>query len=223
MQQVGKRRHLLRDIAGLISLEESYWKQRSRVLWLTSRRKKKNTIKQIKDESGNEFKGDKMVGEGGVAVHYFEDLFKSYNPSLIDQVMLDFDERVTEKMNEGLQAQYTEEEVRKGLNQMHPIKAPGPYGMCPMFFFQYYWHIVGSSVLAMVLGILRGNSIPPYLNRTFITLIPKKSNYEYKREYKPISLCHVVYKLVSKVLANRLKTFLNKIVSVNQSASLQGA
>lgn len=101
------------------------------------------------------------------------------------------------------------------------LKARGPDGMCPMFS-QSYLHIVGASVSYMVLRILKGGPIPSHLNRTFITLIPTKSNTEYMMDSRPISLCNVVYKLVSKVLANRLKSFLDKIVSVNQSAFAPG-
>ena len=99
----------------------------------------------------------------------------------------------------------------------HTLSAPGPDGMCPMFF-QTYWHIVGHSVTDTVLGILRGAPIPKFLNRTFIALIPKKKKADCMSDFRPISLCNVIYKLVSKVLANRLKSFLDKIVAVNQSA-----
>ena len=128
---------------------------------------------------------------------------------------------MSDEMNMVLQAPYHEEEVKSALSQMHPIKAPGPDGMCPMFF-QTYWHIVRPSVSFSVLKILRGERIPDQLNHTYITLIPKKSNAISMPDFRPISLCNVIYKLVSKVLANRLKTFLDKIVSVNQSAFTPG-
>lgn len=70
----------------------------------------------------------------------------------------------------------------------------------------------------MVAGILRGNHIPRHLNRTFITLIPKKSNAEHISDFRFIFVCSVVYNLVSKVLANLLKSFLTRIVCVNQGA-----
>lgn len=105
-----------------------------------------------------------------------------------------------------LRADYREEEVYRTLSQMHHIKAPGLDGICPMFF-QTYWHIVGHSATQMVMGILKGAPIPTHLNRTFITLILKKSNTVHMADFRPISLCNVVYKLVSKVLANRLKSF----------------
>ena len=231
-QQMDRRKRILREITELLELEESYWKQRSRVLWLAegdknskffhqrvSGRKKKNSIRAIKDENGVEVVGDNRVGQ--VVVNYFRSLFTSSTPSMINEALRHFQGRVTREMNEGLQMEYQVEEIRLALSQMHPIKAPGPDGMCPMSF-QSYWHIVGPSISYMVLRILRGGSIPSHLNRTFITLIPKKNKSECMMDFRAISLCNVVYKLISKVLANRLKKFLDKIVYVNQSAFTPG-
>ena len=63
--------------------------------------------------------------------------------------------------------------MRLASSQMHPIKAPGPNGMCPMFF-QTYWHIVGHSVIQMVLGMLKGDPIPTHLNRILLLLFLKR-------------------------------------------------
>lgn len=63
---------------------------------------------------------------------------------------------------------------------------------------------------------------PPSLNKTFIPLILKKSKPDHTSDFRPISLCNVVYKLVSKVLANRLKIFLSDIITVNHSALVPG-
>ena len=56
------------------------------------------------------------------------------------------------------------------------------------------------------------------LNHTFITLIPKKKNPEFASKFRPISLCNVLYKIFSKVLANRLKKILPNIITENQGA-----
>ena len=100
---------------------------------------------------------------------------------------------------------------------MAPLKAPGPDGMPPLFY-QQYWNLVGDVVCQSVLKFLNTASLPEHLNHTFITLIPKKKHLEFASEFRPISLCNVLYKIFSKVLANRLKRILPKIITKNQSA-----
>lgn len=102
------------------------------------------------------------------------------------------------------------------MSQMHPTKAPGPDSMSPIFF-QKYWDVVGTSAVTSVLQILRTRETPNDLNETFICLIPKVNCPQKITKFCPISLCNVVYKLVSKVLANRLKKILPEVISEFQS------
>ena len=95
---------------------------------------------------------------------------------------------------------------------MPPLKAPSPDGMPPLFF-QTYWTDIGMDVHQAVLSCLNSGSILKSINHTFITLIPKVNNSEKVFDFRPISLCNVIYKIVSKVIANRLKPMLNSIVS----------
>lgn len=60
--------------------------------------------------------------------------------------------------------------------------------------------------------------LPKGLNSTILALIPKKDKAEEMKDYRPISCCNVLYKAISKILANRLKRFFPKIISLNQSA-----
>jgi hypothetical protein len=82
--------------------------------------------------------------------------------------------------------------------------------------------VVGEKVSEEVLGVLNGGNMPPEWNETCIVLIPKKENPDCMKDLRPISLCNVVYKLVSKILASRLKLILDEIISPNQSAFVPG-
>ena len=66
--------------------------------------------------------------------------------------------------------------------------------------------------------ILNDNVSPVALNKTNIALVPKVKNPQRMSEYRPISLCNVLYKILSKVLANRFNIVLPSIISKNQSA-----
>ncbi len=94
---------------------------------------------------------------------------------------------------------------------MAPLKSPGPDGLPPVFY-QKYWHLIGEDVTKAVLTCLNIGKILKAINHTYITLIPKVKNPEEVKEFRPISLCNVIYKLLSKVLTNRLKNILPKII-----------
>ncbi|XP_074265507.1 uncharacterized protein LOC141587943 [Silene latifolia] len=229
---VRERRQLIHDIARLIRQEELFWRQRSRILWLregdrntkyfhrkAGERKMKNMITKLVDDEGREFQTEESMAS--CAVRYFQNLFTSSKPTGFNELLVGVTGRVTSAMNDGLREPYTAEDVRNALDQMHPLKAPGVDGMNALLY-QTYWHIVGRAATRTVLGILNGDPIPPELNRITIVLISKKKARDKMTEFRPISLCNVLYKLVSKVLANRLKVFLGDIVSENQSSFTPG-
>ena len=89
--------------------------------------------------------------------------------------------------------------------------------MSPLFY-QNYWSLVSIDVTKTILSFLNSTTFPHPINHTFITLIPKTKNLQPVNDFRPISLCNVLYKILSKVLANRLKKILLKIITEHQSA-----
>ena len=77
---------------------------------------------------------------------------------------------------------------------------------------------MGNDVVNMVLNVLNSDRSMADINKTYITLVPKINNPSRMMKFRPISLSNVIYKLIAKVLANRLKLILPHIISKNQSA-----
>lgn len=96
-------------------------------------------------------------------------------------------------------------------------KSPGPDGY-KSEFFKESWSIVGHDVVIAVQSFFDKGFLPKGINATILALIPKKKEAREMKDYRPISCCNVLYKVISKLLANRLKTVLPKFISSNQSA-----
>ena len=108
--------------------------------------------------------------------------------------------------------EFTIEEVEVALKQMAPLKSPGPDGMPPLFY-QNYWSLIRSNVTLSILHYLNNGVLSQSFYHSFITLIPEVKNLEYVTKFRPISLSNVLYRIFSKVLANRLKTIMPQLIS----------
>jgi hypothetical protein len=106
-------------------------------------------------------------------------------------------------MGESLDRAFTGEEVERALFQMSPHKAPGPDGFTTSFF-QKHWALVKDSVTEAVLGFLNGGPMSRVVNHTVLVLTPKVANPQELTQFRPLSLCNVIYKICSKTMANRL-------------------
>ncbi|XP_028082885.1 uncharacterized protein LOC114284188 [Camellia sinensis] len=122
---------------------------------------------------------------------------------------------------EQLEAVFTEEAIREVLNSCEGNKAPGPNGF-NMSFFKKCWGIVKYDVLQFMREFHQNASLVRGLNSSFIALIPKSDSPSGLNEYRPISLIGSLYKILAKVLANRIKLVMPRIISDVQSAFLGG-
>ncbi|XP_057251329.1 uncharacterized protein LOC130591670 [Beta vulgaris subsp. vulgaris] len=109
------------------------------------------------------------------------------------------------------------EEIKAATFDLAPDKSPGPDGF-PPFFFQKYWTLVGNSVVRAVKAFFHSGNILKEINHTFLALIPKIDNSSNANHFRPISLCSTIYKIISKVICNRLKSVMGKIIHPLQGA-----
>ena len=159
------------------------WNQRSRNLWLkwgdkntkffhatASQRRRKNWIVGLQDLNGV-WQEDKEEIERTI-LGYFENIYKSDQPTCFEASLSSITTRVSTDMNEDLIADFKVEEVWNAFKQMHPTKAHEPDGMS-LIFFKHYWNIVGPEAVNCVLSSLNSGRMPCSLNETYIFLIPK--------------------------------------------------
>lgn len=210
--------------------EKIYWRQRSKAVWLkegdrntryfhakASSKKRKNTIDSLLDIN-NQWREDILDIENEFS-NYFTTLFTSSTPSQlnVELALQSLEPKVTAEMNSELDKEFSPEEIKSALFQMHPSKAPGLDGLSATFF-QRHWNVMCHFVTTACLEILNGDEDLSIINHTYVVLISKVKEPKRVHEYMPISLCNIIYKIISKCIANRLKVFLEHLISPFQSA-----
>jgi hypothetical protein len=116
-----------------------------------------------------------------------------------------------------LERPFGEEEVADVVSGFNRDKAPGPDGFS-MGFYQCCWDILRPDVMAFLNYFHDFCSFEKSLNPTFVSLIPKKKEALEVKDFRPISLVGGSYKILAKLLANRLKVVLPKLISTSQNA-----
>jgi hypothetical protein len=227
MQQIQQKET---ELDNLLENEEMWWSQRSRALWLqhgdrntkyfhqkASQRRQRNHIDSIQDIQGTKHYDHDNI-ELTLLTH-FKDLFTSQGTHNTDQVVQVVNNKITPDMYTQLDNAYTAEEVFETIRHMKGLAAPGPDGL-PAAFYHNYWDVIGTEVTFVVLQVLNEGADPRQYNNTNICLIPKKKNPLNPSDYRPIALCNVIYKIITKTISNRLKLILPNVISQNQSAFL---
>jgi hypothetical protein len=156
-----------------------------------------------------------------MATSYFKELF-TRDPSLNSDLLISMTQgKVTTEMNEKLYKEFTDEEIGDALFQIGPLKAPGVDGF-PARFYQRNWGTIKEEVTNAVKLFFVTGRMPEGVNDTAIILIPKIDQPETLKDFRPISLCTVMYKVIAKCMVNRLRPILGEIISMNQSAFVPG-
>ena len=218
------------DFKSWAVMEEISWRQKSRELWLkegdkntgyfhkmANAHRRRNCLGKIS------INGKMLEKEAEIKVEMV-DAFKNllstpseWRPFLPD---LSFNEIGIEDASK-LEEVFSEEEIWTAISGLNGDKAPGPDGF-PMAFWSFSWDFVEDEVLGFFKEFYEQGKFVRRINATFLVLIPKKQNVADLKDLRPISLVGGLYKILAKVLANRIKRVMSKVISPEQSAFVKG-
>eukprot|EP00253_Pinus_taeda_P014791 PITA_14791 len=219
----------------ILLAKEEEWRLKIRAIWLKSGdentsffhnyakgRKSANTIWSLKDEEGRVLKSFSDLS--GLGQRHFQSLFSDSGEATIGEVMRTaqcFPSFFEEDEAEELSIPITKDEVESAMKNMGKDKSPGPDGWT-IELFLHFFDLIGSEITEVVEeSRLKGEIYRPF-NSTFIALIPKKDEPETFEDFRPISLCNCIYKIIAKVIASRLVPILSKNISMEQFGFLEG-
>lgn len=142
----------------------------------------------------------------GLYCFFLSNLYKTNDPTMqnILSITGHIRKKVTDEMNDDLLKPYTVDDVRRVLKCMKSLYAPGH----PLCFYHNFWTETVPVITDWALDILNKNLSVAEVNPAHISLIPKVKNPKYITEFRPISLCNVTYKIISKCIFNRPSNYL---------------
>lgn len=218
----------------LLDLEEELWALRSRVDWMflgdrntsffhisTLANKRRSIITSLRDNVGNWISDpltiEKLIND------FFINLFSTShmsNPSVFPPSPFSLPSLCEADRNH-LDWIPSILDIKEALFSLKPYKSPGPDGFHPIFF-QKCWNITHEDIVHMVQDVFRNKCVDPRLNVTHICLIPKVDFPDSVSQFRPISLCNTLYKIITKIIVNRIRPLLPAIISPLQGSFIPG-
>lgn len=202
-------------------MEATYWDQRMKQQWAKcgarntrhfhlsfQKRRTKNTISHLQKDDHTW-----ISDQGEIArelVHHFHTLFKE-PPNPVPSQFSIHGNAAENLDNDELCRIPTIEEIWHVVVQMGSFTPPGPDGYSPVFC-KRCWDIICNDVYRSIKNIFQYDVLPDLLNHINITLIPKIKNPASASDYRPIYLCNVLYKMVTKILLNMIKSYLENFI-----------
>lgn len=160
-----------------------------------------------------------------MAVEYYQNLLGQENaevqPFSVEELKAIIPYRFPQALTTEFVAIPSAEEITEVIFGMPKSKAPGPDGF-PVEFFWEAWSVVGKDTIAAVQEFFSSKRMLRKFNATTIALLPKVTGADRMSQFRPISLCSTVYKIIARILKNRLRRIIPEAVQLNQAGFVQG-
>ncbi|KAL6189533.1 hypothetical protein ACLB2K_040921 [Fragaria x ananassa] len=219
-------------VLSAVKMQESYWKDRARVKWLTDGDRSTSffhayaKVRSTSAQMSSIHDGERILFEpSDIAAHvvgFYQNLYSSSStPRNLDEVCSVIPSLVTNAENDWLTAIPSTEEIKNAVFAMDASSAPGPDGF-PGCFYQSCWDIVGPDVVACVRQFFMQNWLLPNINCNFLVLLPKVQDAHEITQFRPIALANFLFKIIPKILASRLGPIAARIISPEQGAFIPG-
>jgi hypothetical protein len=225
-----RKRLLYRNLERALLQEKISWRQKSIIKWLKDGDKCTKFFHLMSNSNKIYNTIDSLFINGSLssnpiairehAVNYYEVMFvesMSWRPRLDD---LDF-ESLSAGEASSLEAPFLEKEVKDVIFGMDGNKALGPNGFSSAFF-QACWDVLKEDIMAVFSDVQAQGRFEKSINSTFISFIPRMSRASKLKDFRPISLMSGIYKIILKVLTNRLRLVMNSIIYTPQNAFVKG-
>ncbi|GJS40033.1 RNA-directed DNA polymerase, eukaryota, reverse transcriptase zinc-binding domain protein [Tanacetum coccineum] len=202
--------------------------QKARIKWLSKGdqntsyfhgilklRKYKRRIESICDESGTRFDGDNVAD--AFVEHFKKFLGTKQVVQPLNSIEINFERVSSEDEVENMISMVTSDEIKEAIFDIDSNKAVGPDGYTSGFL-KKAWIIIGKEVCLAIRDFFINGKLLGKINVTMIAQVPKLEVPNKVSEFRPIACCNVIYKSIIKILTNRIKNGLQKVVNMNQSA-----
>jgi hypothetical protein len=214
------------NLAEALNRQECFWQEKAHLNWhLEGDRntkffhriaKIKTTTKSITTLHDGEHVLTEPQHISDHVVYYYKNLFSS-NIVLQEQLLAEevIPNLITEDLNTMLTLLPSHQEIKAAVFALNKDSAPGPDGF-GAYFFQHFWDIVKIDVINAVLQFFTSSWILPGYNSNIIALLPKSPNASSIDQYRPIAMANFKFKIISKIIADRLASLLPSLISEEQ-------
>ena len=218
---------------------QEYWRQRARIQWqvegdrntaffhaVATQRRRINLITQVENAEGIPVAQEALIRR--TFVQYFKDIYCPQQSGQYDHPLEYIEQcaalgyaKISDQDQLNLTTAPTEAQIRETLFSMGPDKAPGPDGMTARFL-QSNWELMKRDITVAIQQVFQTGTTPAAWLASKMILIPKVKDPKTPKDYRPITIGNIIYRLLMKIIANKLQPHMGRVISKNQTAFLKG-